>query len=298
MLRVVLFLLTNFAVLLVASFTLTLLGVDEILSQNGDLNLTSLLIFCGVMGMAGSFISLLISKKMAKWSTGAHVIDPKNPRNGTEAWLLREVEVLSHKAGIKMPEVAIFPSAQPNAFATGWNKNAALVAISSGMLQRFQEQDIKAVMGHEIAHVANGDMVTLTLIQGVVNTFVLFFARVIGHVVDKVVFKNREGYGIGYFLVVMIAQVVLGILASMIVYWFSRRREYAADLGGARLTTPEAMMSALVRLKKEAGIQSEMPESLQAFGISESKPQSFSLQQLFASHPPLDSRIEALRNLR
>ncbi len=299
MLRIVLFLLTNFAVVMMASFTLSLLGLDSILAQNGsDLNLTSLLVFCAVIGMAGSFISLLISKPMAKWSTGAQVIDPQRPRDQQEAWLYETVEVLSRKAGIKTPDVAIFPSAQSNAFATGWNKNNALVAVSSGILQRFKEDELRAVIGHEIAHVANGDMVTLSLIQGVVNTFVLFFARVIGHIVDRAVFRNQEGYGMGYFMVVMIAQAVLGILASMIVYWFSRRREYAADEGGARLTSPEAMIAALAHLKQESQIRSEMPEALQAFAISESKPQSFSLQNLFASHPPLENRIQALRYFR
>lgn len=298
MLRIALFLLTNFAVLLVAGTMLTLLGVDQILSQSGELNLTSLLIFCAVFGMAGSFISLLMSKPMAKWSTGVKIVDPSRPRDPKEAWLLETVQELSKKAGIKMPEVGVFPSAQSNAFATGWNKNAALVAVSSGILQRFTENELKAVLGHEIAHVANGDMVTLTLVQGVVNTFVLFFARIIGHVVDRAVFKSREGYGLGYFAVVMVAQIVLGILASMIVYWFSRRREYAADEGGARLTSPEAMIAALMHLKQESQIRSEMPESLQAFGINESKPQSFSLQNLFASHPPLENRIQALKQFR
>lgn len=290
MMRIFLFLLTNMAVMLVAGVVLSLLGVNSTLQANGvDLNLTSLLIMCAVYGFIGSFISLFISKWMAKRSTGAQVIE--QPRNQTEEWLMRTVKELADKAGIGMPEVAIFPSNQSNAFATGWNRNASLVAISEGMLERFNQEEIRAVLGHEIGHVANGDMVTLTLLQGVVNTFVLFFSRVIGHVVDRVVFKTERGYGPGFYIVSILSQIVLGILASMIVMWFSRRREYRADEAGATFASSAGMIGALQRLQAEQNMPDEMPDSLTAFGISGHKVSAF-----FASHPPLADRIAALQN--
>jgi heat shock protein HtpX len=290
MMRIFLFLLTNMAVMLVAGVVLSLLGVNSTLQANGvDLNLTSLLIMCAVYGFIGSFISLFISKWMAKRSTGAQVIE--QPRNQTEEWLMRTVKELADKAGIGMPEVAIFPSNQSNAFATGWNRNASLVAISEGMLQRFNQEEIRAVLGHEIGHVANGDMVTLTLLQGVVNTFVLFFSRMIGHVVDRVIFKTERGYGPGFYIVSFLSQIVLGILASTIVMWFSRRREYRADEAGATFASSAGMIGALQRLQAEQNMPDEMPDSLTAFGISGHKVSAF-----FASHPPLADRIAALQN--
>ncbi|WP_372749536.1 protease HtpX, partial [Litorivivens sp.] len=223
MLRIALFLVTNFAILIVASTVMNLLGFSGYLQANGvDLNMTALLVFCGIFGMSGSLISLFLSKWMAKRSTGTQIIT--EPRNREERWLIQTVQELSDKAGIKMPEVGIFPSHSSNAFATGWNRNDALVAVSAGLLQRFRPEEVKAVLAHEIGHVANGDMVTLTLIQGVVNTFVMFFARVIGHTIDRVVFKTERGYSFGYYIVVMITEMLLAILASAIVMWFSRWR--------------------------------------------------------------------------
>lgn len=289
--RILLFLATNIAVILVASITLRLLGVDHYLSQNG-INYQSLLIFAAVFGFAGSFISLLMSKFMAKRATRARVIE--SPRTPAERWLVDTVAELSRKAGIKTPEVAIFPASQSNAFATGWNKNDALVAVSEGMLQRFNKDEIRAVLGHEIGHVANGDMVTLALIQGVVNTFVIFAARVIGSFVDRVVFKNENGHGIGFFVVSIAAELILGILASTIVFWFSRRREYRADIAGAELAGRGAMISALARLKQESEIPDQMPDTLQAFGINRGAREG--LAALFMTHPPLDERIRALQN--
>ena len=291
--RILLFLATNLAIILVASITLSLLGVGSSLQANGiDLDLGNLLIICGVFGMAGSFVSLLMSKWMAKRATGTEIIE--QPRTADEKWLLDTVAELSQQAGIKMPEVGIFPSQQSNAFATGWNKNDALVAVSIGLLQRFSRDEVKAVMAHEIGHVANGDMVTLALIQGVVNAFVMFFARIIGHTVDRVILKNEQGHGIGYFLTTIFAEVILGILASIIVAWFSRRREYRADEMGARLAGSGAMIGALQRLKAEQELPSQMPDQLVAFGIAGGLKQG--LAQLFASHPPLDDRIDALRH--
>ena len=245
--RVVLFLLTNLAVVLVASVTFRLLGFESILKANGvDLNLQALLVFCALIGFGGAFISLLISKWMAKRGTGAQVIE--TARNDTERWLLATVERQANAAGIGMPEVAIFPSNQPNAFATGASRNSALVAVSTGLLDHMSRSEVEAVLGHEIGHVANGDMVTLTLIQGVVNTFVMFFARIIGHFVDRVILKNENGHGLGYFVTSIVAELVLGILASMIVAWFSRRREFRADTAGATLSSRPAMISALERV--------------------------------------------------
>ena len=288
--RIALFLLTNLAVLVIASITLKLLGVDRFTGQNYG----SLLAFCAVFGFAGSLVSLFISKWMAKMSTGTQVIS--QPQTRHEQWLLQTVEELSQKAGIKMPEVGIFPAHEANAFATGWNKNDALVAVSQGLLERFSPEEVKAVLAHEIGHVANGDMVTLALIQGVVNTFVMFFARIFGNFVDKVIFKNEEGHGFGYMLATIFAEVVLGILASIIVMWFSRKREFRADEAGATLASTGAMIAALQRLQAESGMPVEMPSSLTAFGINGGLKNG--LAGLLMSHPPLEERIEALRQRR
>ncbi len=291
--RVVLFLLTNLAVVLIASVTFRLLGFESILQANGiDLNLQALLVFCALIGFGGAFISLLISKWMAKRGTGAQVIE--TPRNDTERWLLATVERQAKAAGIGMPEVAIFPSNQPNAFATGASRNSALVAVSTGLLDHMSRAEVEAVLGHEIGHVANGDMVTLTLIQGVVNTFVMFFARIIGHFVDRVILKNENGHGLGYFVSSIVAELVLGILASMIVAWFSRRREFRADVAGATLSSRPAMISALQRLQIASGQPSVLPESMTAFGISGGLQAGF--RALFSSHPPLEVRIQSLRD--
>jgi len=290
--RILLFLGTNIAVLVLASITFRVLGLEQFMYQQGvGINLTGMLIFAAVFGMGGSFFSLLISKWMAKRSTGAQVID--QPRNQSERWLVDTVKDLAQKAGIGMPEVAVFASPQPNAFATGASKNNALVAVSSGLLDNMRPEEVRAVLGHEIGHVANGDMVTLTLIQGVVNTFVIFFARIIGTVVDRAVFRSENGNGIGFFVVTMIAQVVLGIGASMIVMWFSRHREFRADAAGAQLAGRDNMICALERLKIATKMPETMPETLVAFGISSGMRQG--LSALFASHPPLDTRIAALR---
>lgn len=292
--RILLFLLTNIAVIAVASIVLGLLGVDNYLADSGTgLDLTALLIFCAVFGFTGSIISLLMSKPIAKWSAKVKVI--KQPANETEAWLLHTVQGLAQSAGIGMPEVGIFPAQQSNAFATGWNKNNALVAVSSGLLSRFSREEAKAVMAHEIGHVANGDMVTLTLIQGVVNTFVMFFARIVGYLVDSYLNRgdNRGGLGIGYYVTVIVAQIVFGIAASAIVMWFSRWREYHADAAGAHLAGRHNMIAALERLKAETQMPNQLPDSLTAFGISEGVRQGFA--KLFSSHPPLDERIKALQ---
>ena len=267
MLRIALFLATNMAILVVASITLNLLGFDSIMAANGiDLNLGALLVFCGVFGMGGALVSLLISKWMAKRSMGVKIIE--RPANRQEQWLVDTVAELAQKAGVGMPEVGIFPSPNSNAFATGYNRNNALVAVSAGLLQRFSPEEAKAVLAHEIGHVANGDMITLTLIQGVVNTFVMFFARIIGHTVDRVVFKTERGFGIGYFITTIIAEIVLGILASTIVFWFSRWREFRADAAGADLASRGAMIAALQRLRSEQGLPNDMPGEMTAFGIS------------------------------
>ena len=288
--RIFLFLVTNIAIMVVLSITLRILGVDSLLAQNGsDLNINALVIFSGVFGFGGAFISLAISKWMAKRMTGAVVID--NPSNNIEKWLMETVEKQSKIVGIKMPEVAIFPSKQMNAFATGASKNSALVAVSQGLLESMNKSEVEAVVGHEMSHVANGDMVTLTLIQGVVNTFVIFFSRVIGHIVDRVILKNQRGYGIGYFLTTLFAQVILSILASVVVMYFSRKREFIADTGGADLAGHQNMISALKRLAQKE--PEPLPEQLAAFGIGE-KPKS-GLAHLWASHPPLEDRIRALK---
>ena len=291
--RILLFLATNLAVIVLVSIIFNLLGLEGILANNGvDLNLMSLLIFCGLFGMFGSLISLLLSKFMAKRGTRTQLIE--TPRNREEQWLLDTVKSLADDAGIGMPEVGIFPSDAANAFATGWNRNNALVAVSSGLLRRFEEREARAVLAHEIGHVANGDMITLSLVQGVVNTFVMFFARIIGHTVDRVVFKTERGYGIGYFVVTIVAEIVLGILASMIVMWFSRYREYRADAAGARLADRDGMIAALQRLKAEQGLPGDLPGELTAFGIRSHN--GSGLAALLRSHPPLDDRILALQN--
>ncbi|WP_416686333.1 protease HtpX [Candidatus Pseudothioglobus sp. Uisw_041] len=287
--RIFLFLLTNIAIMVILSVTLRVLGVESLLAQNGsDLNLNALVIFSGIFGFGGAFISLAISKWMAKRMTGAIVID--SPSNNVEKWLLDTVKKQSKIVGIKMPEVAIFPSPQMNAFATGASKNKALVAVSQGLLDSMSQGEIEAVVGHEISHVANGDMVTLTLIQGVVNTFVIFFSRVIGHVVDRVILKNQRGHGIGYFVTTIFAQIVLSILASVIVMYFSRKREYVADTGGADLAGHQNMINALKRLGQKE--PEALPEQLAAFGIGE-KPKT-GWRELWSSHPPLEDRIKAL----
>lgn len=288
--RILLFLATNLAVILVASVTLSLLGVDSYLAQNG-INYGSLLVFAAVFGFTGAFISLFLSKFIARKTTGAKVIE--SPRTPAERWLVDTVAELSKNAGIGMPEVAIFPASQSNAFATGWNRNNSLVAVSEGLLQRFNKDEIRAVLGHEIGHVANGDMVTLTLIQGVVNTFVIFAARVIGSVVDRVVFRNEGGHGPGFWIVSIVAEIVLGILASTIVFWFSRRREFRADIAGAQLAGRSAMINALARLRQESEMPDQMPDNLQAFGINRGA--RGGLSALFMTHPPLEQRIEALQ---
>ena len=294
MLRIGLFLLTNLAVIIVASISLRLLGVESILADNGmDLNLGSLLIFCAVFGFMGSFVSLLMSKFLAKMSSRTRII--QSPANQQERWLLDTVATLAQKADIGMPEVGIFPAQQSNAFATGWNRNNALVAVSSGLLERFNEDEARAVLAHEIGHVANGDMITLSLVQGVVNTFVMFAARVIGFFVDRVVLKNQRGLGLGYWIATIVAEICLGILASTIVMWFSRRREFRADVAGAQLAGRTAMIAALEKLSAEtrAEIPNQMPDTMTAFGISSGWKRN--TMRLFASHPPLEDRIEALR---
>ncbi|NWN82671.1 MAG: protease HtpX [Halomonas sp.] len=295
MMRILLFLATNLAVLLVASVTLRLLGVDSYLSDQG-INFQSLLIFCFIFGMAGSMVSLFISKWMAKRSTGTVLID--TPSNATEKWLVDTVAELARDAGIKTPEVGIFPAQQSNAFATGWNKNDALVAVSAGLLNRMRPEEVRAVLAHEIGHVANGDMVTLALVQGVVNTFVMFFARVVAQLVDQFLRARSDGEGglgfMGYFAVVMVAEIVFGIAASAIVAWFSRFREYRADAAGAKLAGSGAMINALTRLKAETELPDQMPDTLRAMAITKGQTRSL-VERLFASHPPLDDRIRALK---
>jgi len=287
--RVVLFILTNLAVVFVLNITMRLLGVEPYLNQQG-LNLNGLLVFAAIFGFSGAFISLLLSKWTAKRMTGAHVIDA--PRNATEHWLVDTVRRQAQAAGIGMPEIAVYDAPDVNAFATGASRNNALVAVSTGLLHAMSRDEAEAVLGHEITHVANGDMVTLTLIQGVVNTFVIFLSRVIGHTVDKVVFKNERGYGIAFWITTVVAELVLGILASIIVMWFSRQREFRADAGGARLAGRQKMIAALQRLQQTAG-QPHLQDQLAAFGIAGGKGQG--LKKLLMSHPPLEERIAALR---
>ncbi|MGY8526545.1 protease HtpX [Paracidovorax citrulli] len=290
--RILLFLATNLAVMIVLSITASLLGVNRFLTSNG-LSLGTLLAFAALMGFGGAFISLLMSKTIAKWSTGAQVIT--HPSTSTELWLMQTVEKLAQRAGLPMPEVAIYEG-EPNAFATGATKNSSLVAVSTGLLQNMSHEEVEAVLAHEIAHVANGDMVTLTLIQGVVNTFVIFLARVVGYFVDSMLRKNDEessGPGIGYMATVIVCEIVFGILASLIVAAFSRYREYRADAGASQLMgTPSPMVAALRRL---GGLESEtLPQNMRAMGIAGGR----SWLALFASHPPIEDRIARLQGTR
>jgi heat shock protein HtpX len=284
--RIVLFLATNFAVVLLLWVIASVLGVDQFLTQNG-LNLEALLWFSLLMGFGGSFISLLISKQIALWSTGAHII--KSPEGTHEQWLVATVKRLADKANIGMPDVAMYEGA-PNAFATGAFKNSALVAVSTGLLESMNREEIEAVLGHEITHVSNGDMVTLTLIQGVLNTFVFFLSRVVGFFVDKAVFRSERGIGPGYYITVMVSQIVFGILASVIVMWFSRQREFRADAGSARLLgSPQPMIGALTRL---GGMQpGALPQSIATAGVNGAP----GWASLFSSHPPIEERIRALQ---
>ncbi|WP_417550984.1 protease HtpX [Methylophaga sp.] len=290
--RIMLYLATNIAVLAVLSVTMRLLGIDSLLDEQGSgLNMTSLLIFAAVIGFSGSFISLAISKWTAKRLTGAEVIT--SPKNSTEKWLVDTVSRQAQQAGIGMPEVAIYQSPQPNAFATGMNRNNALVAVSSGLMQSMTQDEVEAVLAHEVSHVANGDMVTMALIQGVVNTFVIVLSRVIGHLVDRTVFKTERGHGPAFWITSIIAELVLGILASIIVMWFSRQREFRADAGAARLVGSGKMVAALQRL---AGTSDQpLPDQLHAMGISGGRG---GISALFMTHPPIEKRIEALRTGR
>jgi heat shock protein HtpX len=287
--RVLLLIATNVAIMLVLSIVVSVFGLDRYLTQNG-LNLGALLVFSAVLGFGGSFISLLLSKWMAKTAMGVQVID--QARNADEQWLVETVRRQAQTAGIGMPEVGVFDSPDPNAFATGANRNHALVAVSTGLLRTMRRDEVEAVLGHEVSHVANGDMVTLTLIQGVMNTFVFFLARVIGFIVDRVILKNERGAGAGYMITVIVAQLVLGILAGMIVAWFSRKREFRADAGGARLAGAPSMIGALEALKR-IHTPAALPEKMAAFGIRSGTPQGW--QKLFMTHPPLEERIAALR---
>jgi heat shock protein HtpX len=289
--RILLFLATNLAILMLLSIVLKLLGVDSILEQSGSgLDLGKLLVFSAVVGFTGSLFSLAISKWTAKRMMGVRVIT--QPANATESWLVSTVQRHAQAAGIGLPEIGIFESPEPNAFATGARRDAALVAVSTGLLQSMTQQEAEAVVGHEISHVANGDMVTLALIQGVVNTFVVFLSRIIGHTVDRVVFRNENGHGPAFWITTLLAQFVLGLFATMIVMWFSRQREFRADAGGARLAGRNQMMAALERLRqRHAG---PLPDRMAAFGISGGI--ATGMKRLFMTHPPLEERIAALRN--
>ena len=286
--RIVLFLATNLAIVMVLSVTMRLLGVEPYLTAQG-LNLTSLLIFAAIMGFGGSFISLAISKWTTKRAMGVRVIE--TPSNATEIWLVDTIRRYSKEAGIKMPEVGIYDAPDVNAFATGMSKNSSLIAVSTGLLRQMTREEAEAVLGHEVAHAANGDMVTLALIQGVINTFVMFLSRVIGHTVDRVVFKNEQGHGPAFFVTMIVAEMVLGILASVIVMWFSRQREFRADRGGASLAGRGAMIAALERLNSLH--PHPLPDKMAAFGISGGV--ASGLKLLFMTHPPLEERIAALR---
>lgn len=290
--RVIYFLITNIAILIVLGIVLRLLGIEPYLTPYG-LNYQSLLIFAAVFGMGGAFLSLALSKWSAKRLTGAKVIS--EPSNEAERWLVRTVSELAAKSGIGMPEVAVYPADDLNAFATGMRRDSALVAVSAGMLRQMDQEQVRAVLAHEVAHVKNGDMVTLALIQGVVNTFVIFFARVIGHTVDRVVFRNERGHGMGFWITTIIAEIFLAILASIVVFWFSRMREYRADNGAAELTGKRPMIEALEALKASIR-QPHLPDQMAAFGISGSKKRG--LSALFATHPDLDDRIAALERSR
>src|SRR6185295_7014079 len=286
--RIFLLIVTNFAVLAVLSVTMQLLGVDRMLAPNTGLNLQGLLVMAAIFGFGGSFISLLISKWMAKMATGAQVIE--SPSSPSERWLVDTVRRQAEKAGIGMPEVAIYDAPEINAFATGWNRDSALVAVSTGLLNNMSQDEAEAVLGHEVSHVANGDMVTMGLIQGVLNTFVIFLSRVVGFLVDRVLLRNERGYGPGYWVTTIVAELLLGIVAAMIVAWFSRWREFRADAGGAAVAGRNKMIAALERLKLNQE-QSTLPEQVKAFGISGGG----GFMQLMRSHPPLEERIAALR---
>jgi heat shock protein HtpX len=286
--RIFLFVVTNLAIVLVLSIVAQVTGLDAWLAQQGG-SLGGLLVFAAFFGFSGSLISLAISKWMAVRAMGVQIIH--QPASADEQWLLATVRSLADKAGVGMPEVGIFDSPQPNAFATGPRRDSALVAVSSGLLASMNRSEIEAVLGHELTHVANGDMVTLTLIQGVVNTFVIFLSRIVGNIVDRSMSRDSDGRGIAYFITVMVSQLVLGILASMIVMWFSRRREFRADAGGARLAGRDRMIAALERLK--AAHDQPLPAQLNAFGISGGE--GSGLARLFMSHPPIEERIAALR---
>lgn len=291
--RIILFLTTNLAIILLLGTTLRLLGFESIMDEQGvDLDLNSLLVFALVLGFGGSFISLMLSKWLAKRMTSAHVI--VEPANEKEHWLLTTVARQAKMAAIGMPEVAIYQASDMNAFATGMSRNNALVAVSSGLLQGMTKDEIEGVLAHEISHVANGDMVTLTLIQGVVNTFVIFMARVVGHIVDRVIFKNERGHGPAFWVTTIVAELLLGILASMVVFWFSRQREFGADEGGAKLAGRNKMLQALEKLKAHYQ-PSQLPEQMAAFGINGGVGSGF--KKLFMSHPPLDERIDVLKRL-
>jgi heat shock protein HtpX len=292
--RIALFLATNVAVLVVISVAFRLLGIDSVLARNGtDLDLGALLVYSAVVGFAGSFISLAMSKWLAKKSTGARVID--TPRNAAESWLLNTVHRHADAANIRRPEVAIYDSPDVNAFATGPSRNNALVAVSTGLLDQLGQREVEAVLGHEVTHVANGDMVTLALLQGVVNTFVVFLSRVAGFLVDRLIFRTERGYGPGFFIASIAAQVLLGILATMIVMWFSRRREFRADAGGAKLAGRDSMVRALQGLQR-IHHPAVLPKAIEAFAISSGRAKPLtSLSRLFTSHPPIEERIAALQ---
>ncbi len=294
MMRIMLFLATNAAILVVVSVVFQMLGLEGTLAQNGvDLNLQALLVMSAVIGFTGSFISLALSKFMAKRSMGVQIIE--QPRDKTEQWLVNVVRRQAEQAGIGMPEVGIFNAPEPNAFATGWNRNDALVAVSTGLMQHMNADEVEAVLGHEVSHVANGDMVTMGLMQGVVNTFVIFFSRIIGHLVDRIVFKTERGYGPAYYITSIVAQVFLSILASAIVMWFSRVREYRADAGGAELAGRQKMINALRALQR-AHNPKDLPGEMAAFGINGGFGEG--LKKMFLSHPPLEERIAALEAAR
>lgn len=293
--RVVLFLATNIAVLVVLSIVLRVLGVGGMLDEHGvGIDYWNLLVIAAVIGFGGAFISLAISKWMAKRMTGAKVIE--TPKNQVESWLLDTVRRQAQAAGIDMPEVAVFDSQAPNAFATGMKRNNALVAVSTGLLRSMNQDEVEAVLGHEISHVANGDMVTLALIQGVVNTFVIFLSRIVGHFVDRVILKNEHGHGIGFFITTIAAQIVLGILASTIVFWFSRQREFRADAGGSQLAGREKMIAALEKLNRS--VPEPLPDQMKSLGISGKQEKKSSWKDLFMTHPPIEARIAALKNAR
>ncbi|MBA4416560.1 MAG: protease HtpX [Syntrophus sp. (in: bacteria)] len=289
--RIALFVVTNLAIVFILSIVLSLLGVDRMLEAHGaGLDLKNLIVFAAIFGFGGSFISLAISKWTAKRLTGAHVITV--PGNATEAWLVQTVARQAEMAGIGMPEVAVYDSPDVNAFATGMKRNNALVAVSAGLLRVMNRDEAEAVLAHEVSHIANGDMITLALIQGVVNTFVIVLSRVAGHIIDRVVFRTERGHGPAFYIITIIAQMVFGILASIIVFWFSRQREFRADSGSARIAGKGKMMAALERLQKTAN-QPHLPDQMAAFGISGGV--GSGLKRLFMTHPPLEERIEALR---